>query len=90
MEEWFNDEEVNDLLVKLMDRLCTLERMAGEVYGSVLVLIPDDRAFPVLLAHHGKPWYPRESMTDFDVEMTVKSSLLHRRKGEAIHDSTDD
>jgi len=79
MEEWFNDDEVNDLLIKLMDRLCTLERMGEEVYGSVLVLIPDDKRKPVLFATHGKPFYPREHQTDLDVEMAVKSSLKHRQ-----------
>ena len=79
MEEWFNDDEVNDLLTQLMDRLCTLERMGSEAYGSTLVLIPDDRNYPVLFATHGKPFYPRESQTDLDVEIAVKGALKHRR-----------
>lgn len=78
MEEWFNDDEVNDLLTKLMDRLCTLERMAGESLDSVLVLIPADKKYPVLCARGGKPWYPRESMTFLDVEISVKSALKTR------------
>jgi len=78
MEEWFNDDEVNDLLTKLMDRLCTLERMAGDALDSMLVLIPTDKKYPVLFAHGGKPWYPRESMTYQDVELGVKVALKAR------------
>ena len=58
MEKWFNDDEVNDLLTQLMDRLCELERMGGEVYDSTLVLIPYDKQYPVLFADSGKPFYP--------------------------------
>lgn len=79
MEEWFNDDEVNDLLTKLMDRLCSLERMGGEIYGSTLILIPDDKAYPVLFSMHGKPFYPLEHQTDLDVELAVKVALKHRR-----------
>lgn len=79
MEKWFKDDEVNDLLVKLLDRLCTLERMAGaEAYGSALVLIPDDKNLPVLVACHGKPFTPSQ-MSEIDVEMVVKGALRHRR-----------
>ena len=78
MEKWFDDDEVNDLLTQLMDRLCTLERMAGEVYGSVLILIPDDKELPVLLACHGKPFTPSQTV-DVDIEMVVKGALRHRR-----------
>lgn len=78
MEEWFQDDEVNDLLTKLMDRLCTLERMGGEAYGSILLLVPDDKKYQVLFATHGKPFYPREHLTYLDVEIAVKLALKRR------------
>lgn len=81
MEEWFDDEEVNDLLTKLMDRLCTLERMAGEVYGSTFILIPDDKKRPVLWCTDGKP-FPPEHQTDLDLVMAVKLALLKRKRVE--------
>ncbi len=77
MARWFNDDEVNDLLSKLLDRLCQLERMGGEVYGSALFLIPDDKTFPVLSACHGKPFTPAQ-MADIDIEMAVKVALRNR------------
>jgi len=78
MEKWFDDDEVNDLLTKLLDRLCTLERMAGDALDSMLVLIPMDKKFPILFAQGGKPWYPAESMTYQDVELDVKAALKAR------------
>ena len=78
MEEWFNDEEVNDLLTTLMDRLCSLERMGGDTLDSMLVLIPNDKKYPILFAHGGKPWSPWDTMTYQDVELGVKVALKAR------------
>ena len=78
MEEWFNDNEVNDLLTKLLDSLCQLERMGGEAFDSILALIPSDKKYPILFAMAGKPWYPRESMTYLDVEIGIKTALKTR------------
>lgn len=78
MERWFNDNEVNDLLTKLLDALCTAERMGGEAFGSTLIFFPHDKQYPVLLALEGKPFYPREHLTLFDVEMAVKLGLKDR------------
>jgi len=78
MTEWFKDEEVQELLTRLQDRLCTLERMGGEVYGSMLVFIPTDERLPVLFAREGKPSYPYEHLRKFDIEMAVKQALTGR------------
>lgn len=73
---WYEDEEVQRLFTQLLDRLCTLERMGD--YGSTLVFISDNRDNPILFAMDGKPFYPPENQTDFDVEMGVKTAL-HKR-----------
>jgi hypothetical protein len=77
MQEWFNDEEVNDLLTKLMDRLCTLERTGGEAFESTLVLIPRDKQYPILYAQNGKP-FPPDNMTYQDIELDIKVALKIR------------
>lgn len=79
MLEWFDDDEVQELLTKLLDRLCTLERMGGEVYSSQLVFIPANTRFPILMAAEGKPC-PQDSLSDLDVEMVVKTALMARRR----------
>jgi hypothetical protein len=78
--EWFNDDEVNDLLTKLLDRLCQLERMGGEIFGSTLVFIANGHKYPVLYATEGKPFYPQEHLTDLDVEIGIKVALKARWK----------
>ena len=77
MEKWFQDEEVNDLLTKLLDRLCTLERMSGEVYGSTLIFVGPDVRQPVLFARDGKP-FPTETLTDQDAEFGLTTALKAR------------
>lgn len=79
MENWFNDAEVNDLLTKLLDRLCTLERMAGEAFGSTLIFYAADETYPVMYAREGKCFFPREHLTLFDLEMAVKGPTLENR-----------
>lgn len=78
MPEWFNDDEVQSLLTQLLDRLCSVERMGGEVLGSQLLFIPSDKSRPILFAVHGKPFYPYEHLTVLDVEIGVKLSLQGR------------
>lgn len=73
---WYDDEEVQRHLDQLLDRLCTIERMGG--HGSTLVFISDDPGKPVLYAMDGKPFYPAENLTDFDVEIGVKIALKQR------------
>jgi hypothetical protein len=76
---WYNDNEVQRYLDNLLDLLCSLERSGGEErYGSTLVFIPYDPEKPVLWAVRGKPFYPPENQTDFDVEMGVKLALERR------------
>ena len=81
MQEWFNDDEVQSLLTQLLDRLCSLERMGGEVFGSQLVFIPSDKSKPILFATHGKPFYPYDHLTALDIEMGIKLSLQGRLRG---------
>jgi hypothetical protein len=78
MQEWFNDDEVQSLLTRLLDRLCSLERMGGDVFGSQLLFMPSDKSQPVLFATHGKPFYPYEHLTTLDIEIGVKLSLQGR------------
>ena len=78
MPEWFRDNEVQELLTKLLDRLCSLERMGGDIYNSQLLFIPGDTTLPVLFATHGKPFYPHDSLADLDVEIGVKLALKGR------------
>lgn len=78
MQEWFNDPEVQSLLTHLLDRLCSLERMGGDAFGSQLVFIAFDKSRPVLLATHGKPFYPYDHLSTLDVEIAVKLSLQGR------------
>lgn len=78
MQEWFDDDEVQSLLTRLLDRLCSLERMGGEVLGSQLILIPSDKSLPVLFAIHGKPFHPYEHLTNLDLEIGIKLALQGR------------
>ena len=78
MERWFNDNEVNELLTKLLDALCTAERMGGEAFSSTLIFFAHDKEYPVLFAMGGKPFYPREPLSLFDLEIAVKGGLKDR------------
>lgn len=78
MQEWFKDKEVQTLLTQLLDRLCTLERMGGEAFGSQLVFMPSDKSQPILFATDGKPFYPYDHLTTLDIEIGVKLSLQGR------------
>jgi hypothetical protein len=78
MPQWFNDKETQELLTKLLDRLCTLERMGGEALGSRLVFVPADTSLPILFAQDGKPFYPYEHLTAMDVKMAINAGLAGR------------
>jgi hypothetical protein len=78
MEKWFNDDEVNDLLTQLLDRLCTLERIGGEAYSSTLMFWAQDKTYPILFAKEGKPFFPQEHLTYLDLEMAVKFEIKNR------------
>jgi hypothetical protein len=81
MQKWFNDGEVQRLLTELLDRLCTLERMGGDTYGSQLIFIASDKSLPVLFAMHGKPFH--EGLTAIDIDIALKLGLKGRLPVEA-------
>lgn len=56
MSAYHMDEDVNDALIKLLDRLCTWERETGR--ESTLILIPAQQDEQIVMAQSGKPYPP--------------------------------
>jgi hypothetical protein len=70
-----NDPEVDQLLIKLIDKLCFLERETGR--GSTLMLIPHSSEEDIVLVQDGKPLPDDSRMTP---EELVKAAMSIREQ----------
>lgn len=65
------DPEVDQLLIKLIDKLCFLERETGR--GSTLILIPHSSEEDIVLVQDGKPLPNNSLMTPEELVRAARS-----------------